>query len=76
LRADKFAVTILVASIAAFLIAQQVLNANHFDPGIHPVTAASIQADKAAKDAGLVHLKVLASDDMKVLPWAVLRQRS
>lgn len=61
----KIAAAALVAGAAAIVAAQQLQQASAFDPGIRPVTPASIKAETAAENAWFAHLQVLASDDMK-----------
>jgi hypothetical protein len=53
---------LMPVTLFAVLIGQQ---KSDFDPGIRPVTAASLQAEKASEDAWFAHLQVLASDDLK-----------
>ncbi len=57
--AALFSITTIV------LLAQQHLPANAYNPGIHPVTPESVEAEKIAEDAWFAHLQVLASDDLK-----------
>ena len=54
----------LFAITTMALLAQKHLQAG-FDPGIRPVTPASIEAEKTAEDAWFAHLQVLAGDDLK-----------
>ncbi len=51
------------ATFVFTLQAQQVKQT--YDPGIRPVTAASIAAEKTAEDAWFAHVQFLASDDLK-----------
>ena len=53
---------LMPVTLDAVLIGQQ---KSDFDPGIRPVTAASLQAEKASEDAWFAHRQVLASDDLK-----------
>jgi len=55
----------ILAIATTLLIAQQHSRISAYDPGIRPVTAASIQAEKAAEDAWFAHIQVLAGDDLK-----------
>jgi Peptidase family M28 len=55
----------LLSMTAMILSAQQHPQARTYDPGIRPLTAASIQAEKIAEVAWFAHLKALASDDLK-----------
>src|SRR5580698_386741 len=55
----------LFSITAMALFAQQHLPAGAYDPGIRPVTPASVEAEKAAEDAWFAHLQVLAGDDLK-----------
>ena len=56
---------IALAIATTLLIAQQRSRLSSYDPGIRPVTADSIQAEKTAEDAWFEHIRVLASDNLK-----------
>ena len=56
---------IALAIATSLLIAQQRSRLSSYDPGIRPVTADSIQAEKTAEDAWFEHIRVLASDNLK-----------
>jgi Zn-dependent M28 family amino/carboxypeptidase len=60
-----FFATAMVACISITLSAQHTSPASAYDPGIRPVTPASLEAEKAAEDVWFSHLSVLASDDLK-----------
>jgi len=64
MQAGYFAMAI-VACISITLLAQHSPPASAYDPGIRPVTSASLEAEKAAEEAWFSHLNVLASDDLK-----------
>jgi hypothetical protein len=53
------------AVVAAGLFAEQALQTSKYDPGIRPVTPASVQAEKIAEDTWFSHLQMLASDSME-----------
>jgi Zn-dependent M28 family amino/carboxypeptidase len=55
----------LLSVTAMTMPAQQHLQARTYNPGISPVTPASIQAEKSAEDAWFAHLEVLAGDELK-----------
>jgi len=61
--AKYFAVAGLVFS-AAVAFEQQTTKSS-FDPGIRPITPASVQAEKDAEDAWFAHVQFLASDELK-----------
>ena len=56
---------LLLPVAAAAALSQSPQPRGTYDPGIRPVTAESVVAEKAAEDAWFAHLQVLASDDLK-----------
>jgi hypothetical protein len=64
MKAGYFAMA-MVAFISITLFAEHDPPASAYDPGIRPVTPASLKAEKANEDAWFSHLSVLASDDLK-----------
>jgi hypothetical protein len=60
-----YSVAALVSVSAMIMSAQQHPQARTYNPGIRPLTPASIQAEKAAEDAWFAHLEVLAGDELK-----------
>jgi Zn-dependent M28 family amino/carboxypeptidase len=63
-KAGYFAVA-TVACISMTVFPQHSPPASAYDPGIRPVTPASIEAENADENAWYSHLSVLASDDLK-----------
>ncbi|MGA2847499.1 MAG: M28 family peptidase [Terracidiphilus sp.] len=64
MKAGSFAGAAVVY-ISITLLAQHSAPASIYEPGIRPVTPASLEAEKAAEDAWFSHLSVLACDDLK-----------